>query len=105
MANDRKQAIDIAELDSAQGTAQLELRTYKASRDIVSSAHVHHVKDGFLRFELYGDFSKVLARSPVRGTQANLDTQHARIFTPQAIEALKAEAIAFYAAKRSKAAA
>ncbi len=102
MAFDRKQRIDVPAFDSARGTAQLELRTYKGSRELISSAHIHFVRDGMVTFELFGDFSKTLSRSPVRGTQANIDSQHARLFTPQAIDDLKAEAGTFYALKAEK---
>ena len=105
MANERRQRIDLPELNGPRGSAQLEIRTYKSTPHLASLAHVHFAKDGYVTFELFGDFSKSMVRSFDRATQKNLDAQHARVFTPQAIADLKAEAIAFYAAKRSKAAA
>jgi hypothetical protein len=69
---------------------------------LVSAAHLHFVKDGSLTFRVYGDFRKVLLRTLARATQKNLNTQHASVFTPAAIDALKTEALAFYAEKRKK---
>ena len=103
MAQEPKQIISIPELDIAECAAQMELSTEKYDTgQIVSAAHIHFVKDGMITFELYGDFRKVLLRTLARATQKNLNTQHASVFTPAAIDALKAEALAFYAEKRKK---
>lgn len=104
MAQEPKQIIAIPELDSATGAAQMELSTEKYDNGrLVSAAHIHFVKDGMITFELCGDFRKVILRTLARATQKNLNTQHANVFTPAAIDALKAEALAFYAAKQKKA--
>jgi hypothetical protein len=103
VAQEPKQNIAIPELDSAAGAAQMELSTEKYDDGrLVSAAHLHFVKDGSLTFRVYGDFRKVLLRTLARATQKNLNTQHASVFTPAAIDALKAEALAFYAEKRKK---
>lgn len=106
MAQEPKQVIDIPQLDSAEGAAQIELSTRKySSGKIVSSAHIHFAKDGMVTFMLYSDFRKVLLSTPLRATQKNLNTQHASVFTPAAVESLKLEALAFYANKRNQKAA
>lgn len=105
MAKEPKQIIDIPELNNGNGAAQLELSTRKYSNgQIVSSAHVHFVKNGMVTFMLYGDFHMTLLCNTARATQKTLDQQHATAFNPDAIERLKAEAIFFYANKRNKAA-
>ncbi len=106
MANEPKQTVDLPELNNGQRQAQLQLRTYKSARGILSAAHVHFVKDGFVTFELFGDFSKTLGCFPDRATQKNLDARHAETFTPAQLEILKGQILAFYAdkAKRSRAA-
>lgn len=105
MATSPKTLINMPELDSADGKAQMELSTDKYNNgQTVSAAHVHFLKDGMITFECFGDFRKVLLRAQLsRVTQKALDSQHAAVFTPAAIEAVKAEAIAFYAEKRKKA--
>ena len=103
MAQEPKQIIPIPELDSEAGAAQMELSTEKYDTGkIVSAAHIHFVKDGMLTFELCGDFRKVLLRTTARASQKMLDAQHTLVFTPETIEALKAEALAFYAAKKKR---
>ena len=102
MARELQQTIHLPELDGAQGTARLQLRTYKSSRGILSAAQVEFVKDGFVRFELCGDFSKTLGCFPDRATQKNLAARHAETFTPWQIEILKGQIVAFYAAKSEK---
>ena len=104
MAQEPKQIIAIPALDSAEGAAQMELSTRKyANGRLVSAAHIHFVKDGCITFECFGDFRKTVFQALARGTQKNLNTQHSSVFTPAAIDALKAEALAFYAAKQKKA--
>jgi hypothetical protein len=100
VAQEPKQIISIPELDKKEGAAQMELSTQKyGNGQLVSAAHIHFVKDGMITFECFGDFRKVLLRTLARGTQKNLNTQHTNVFTPAAVDALKAEALAFYAAK------
>lgn len=101
MAQEPKQIIAIPELDSKEGAAQMEVSTQKYDNGrLVSAAHIHFVKDGMITFECFGDFRKTVFQTLARGTQRNLNTQHASVFTPAAIDALKAEALAFYAAKQ-----
>ena len=102
-AQEPKQIIDIPELSNEYGAAQMELSTRKYSNgQIVSAAHIHYAKDGLLTFMMYGDFSKTVLRIKGRATQKTLDAQHAQAFTPESIEALKSEALAFYASKRKR---
>jgi hypothetical protein len=104
MAQEPKQIIAIPALDSEAGAAQMELSTQKYDNGrLVSAAHMHFVKDGCITFECFGDFRKTVFQTLARGTQKNLSTQHASVFTSAAIDALKAEALAFYAAKQQKA--
>ena len=101
MAQEPKQIIPIPALNIEEGAAQLTLTTDKYfNGQIVSAAHIYFAKNGMITFELAGDFRKVLLRTRERATQKALDTQHANTFTPEVIEALKAEALAFYAEKR-----
>jgi hypothetical protein len=101
VAQEPKQTIAIPELNSKEGAAQLTLTTEKyGNGQLVSSAHIYFVRDGLITFEVFGDFRKVLLRTAARATQKALDLQHSSVFTPDAIEALKAEALAFYAAKK-----
>jgi hypothetical protein len=51
-------------------------------------------------FEMCGDFRKiVLSTKNLRGTQKAINTHHSMAFSPESVQALKAEALAFYAAK------
>lgn len=103
MAQEPKQIIPIPELNSEAGAAEIEISTRKCNKNqLVSSAHIHFVKDGSITFEVFGDFHKVLSRKRASATQRNLDEQHFSVFTSEAIDALKAEALAFYADKRKK---
>jgi hypothetical protein len=103
MAQEPEQIIPIPELDNEAGAAEMEISTRKCNKNqLVSAAHIHFVKDGSLTFEVCGDFRKVLSRKRASATQRNLDDQHFSVFTPEAIGALKAEALAFYANKRKK---
>ena len=105
MAQEPEQTISLPALNNEQGAAQLQLTTNKYSNgQMVSSAHIYFVRDGLITFEVFGDFRKVLLRTTARATQKALDLQHSSVFTPDAIEALKSEAIVFYAAKKKLAA-
>lgn len=46
-----------------------------------------------------GDFSKTLLQSDkaVKGTQRNIDNQHAKVFTPEKIAEITKEASMYYA--------
>jgi hypothetical protein len=105
MANEPKQTLPIPELDSERGAFEIELSTRKyGNGQIVSAAHGQRVKDGMVTFMLYGDFRQVYARNAGRATQAALNSQHAATFSPAQIEAIRHEAIAFYAAQQARAA-
>jgi hypothetical protein len=90
------------ELDGDMGAAQLVLSTTKGNRGLNSCAHVEYVMDrNSTTFEMFGDFRKHFPALNVAATQKNLDALHARDFTPEAVAAVRAEAIAFYAAKKA----
>lgn len=102
MAIDRTITIPMPSLDHDGKRAQLVLSTYKGSGQVFSSASVQFVERGYITFELYGDYRKVVRREHVaRVTQKVIDAVHA-VFTAEAIETFKADAIAFYADKRAK---
>lgn len=106
MAQEPKQIVLIPELDTEAGAAQMEISTQKYNNgQLISAAHIHFAKGNSLTFECFGDFRKVILRTMARATQNNLDMQHASVFTPAGIETLKAEALAFYAAKKKREAA
>ena len=99
-AIDPRTIIPMPALDRADGAAQLQLRTWKDSRGLLcSSVSTYFAKDGALTCILFQDFAKVYARNLGRATQKALDSQHAAVFTPAAVDAIKAEVIAFYAAR------
>jgi hypothetical protein len=106
MAHAATQYIYIPSLNSDGKVARLTLTADTNSRKGISStAHVEFEHaDGFgVSFLMCGDFRKLVLNVPsVRGTQKAIDTAHASAFTPEVIESLKAEAIAFYDAKVAK---
>jgi len=107
MANDANTTISLPltkkDYDGTTKTAQLDLRTYRASNgQLLSQAHVSWVGGGFQTTEIFGDFSKVYARTAARGTQKNIDAQHAEVFTPANVEILKSNVALFYETKRAR---
>ncbi len=105
MAKEAMQYVYIPELDKEGKRARLTLLTDKqSSGGIYSAAQMEFESpDGGTSFLLCGDFRKtVLRTSSLRGTQKALDTHHATAFTPGAIEALKTEALAFYAVEAKR---
>lgn len=103
MANDVKQTISMPDLDIDGKQAQLLLHTYKDdSGKIISATSVHFLENGMIRFEICGDFRKVLRREVGRGTQKVLDAQHLDVFKTETIAVLKAEVADFYARKYPK---
>lgn len=80
--------------------AHLHLYTEKDSTVITSKAVVFwHTPSGGRQHILTGnsrDFSKVVTSVVARGTQKNIDAQHALLFTPAAIETIRREAYANY---------
>jgi hypothetical protein len=102
MAKEAMQYVYIPELDKEGKRARLTLLTDKDSRGGLSSSVQTEFEspDGGTSFLLCGDFRKTVLRTPsARGTQRAIDTHHSTVFTPEAIEALKAETLAFYAAE------
>jgi hypothetical protein len=105
MAQEKKQVIDLGLTRQASNRemekAIMELRTDKGFRGgLRSSATVFWTNGTWKSCELFGDFSKTVMQNPnVRATQKAIDTQHAQVFTPAAIAALTAEALAHYAAE------
>jgi hypothetical protein len=100
MAKETTQYVYIPKLDKEGKRARLTLLTDKqSSGGIYSAAQIEFESpDGGTTFLLCGDFRKNVLRTPsLRGTQKSIDTHHATAFTPEAIEALKMEALAFYA--------
>jgi hypothetical protein len=105
MAKEAMQHVYIPELDKEGKRARLTLLTDKhSSGGIYSAAQMEFESpDGGTSFLLCGDFRKtVLRTSSLRGTQKALDTHHATAFTSDAIEALKAETLAFYVAEAKR---
>ena len=103
MAQEPKQIIAIPELDSEAGAAQMELSTEKYDNGrLVSAAHIHFVKDGMLTLKCLAIFARFFcALSPCHTEEYKHATrQH---FRACRIDALKAEALAFYAAKKKTA--
>jgi hypothetical protein len=96
----------IGELHKEPETAILHLITYRPYEGgVYSAVHVHYVTpSGAITMTLFQDYSRKLEyNKDLRATQKNIDNQHARLFTPEVIEALKADARAHYAHKRAAA--
>jgi hypothetical protein len=103
VAQEPETFIDIPALDSEEGKAQLVLSTFKSrGGEIISAVSIHFLRNGMITFQPFSDFHKTLLRTRARATQRALDAQHASVFTAPAVEALKAETLAFYAEKRKK---
>jgi hypothetical protein len=103
MAHEATQYVYIPSLDRDGKRARLGLTTDTNSRKgLTSSVQMQFAdQDGLgFSFVMFRDFNKPVLTTPsVRGTQKTIDAHHALAFTPAMIDALKAEAIAFYAAK------
>jgi len=101
MAYEAVKLIDIPSLDKDGQKAFLKLETSKHYiGGILSSASVEFHGESSISFEVFGDFRKLILRDQrARATQKAIDTQHAQVFTPAAIEELKAATLAFYEAK------
>lgn len=86
-----------------EGTRQLRISTGKASRSgIYTSATCAFSRQGATTFAIGGDFSKTVARnSEVKCTEKSVRAQHATVLVE--IDALVAEATAFYAPKEAPA--
>ena len=100
MAKEAQHYVYIPELDKDGKRARLILMTDKhSSGGIYSFAQMEFESpDGGTTFLLCGDFRKnVLTKSSARGTQKAIDNHHATAFTPEVIEELRAETLAFYA--------
>lgn len=96
----------IPELDKDGSRARLALMTDTSSRGgLSSSASMQFAEQegNNFTFEMCGDFRKtVLTTRNLRATKKNVDAHHKAAFTPEAIEALKAETIAYYEAKEAR---
>ena len=90
--------VRVPELDGARGKAQMELSTYASGQNtIISFACIDFMRGGVRDYIFGGDFCKNLRQAKIQTTQENQDAQHTSVFTPEAIAALQAEAMAFYA--------
>jgi len=99
MATDRKKSIELGVTRVESGRTQravLELRTSAFDGVIRSMASVIWNGDGFVTFIIFKDFSKRVTAERARGTQKNIDAQHAAAFTDEAVAGLLAEVRAFY---------
>lgn len=125
MAEDREIKIDLNRTrtegihDQRVTVGRLDLKTRKAyAGGIDCVAKVVWVGENFVTHamsiggeECEGDFYKTIERTArnVRATQKTIDTMHARVFTPEAIEQITTLAQAWYdaqdAAKAAKASA
>jgi len=104
---ERKEKHFIPELDNTQpmtpGQCMLKLKTVKTDRGLWSYAGVSWAHDGFETFAMGSDYQRTFARSgrEVRATQANVDRQHRAAFDGK-LEEIKAEIVAYYAAKKER---
>lgn len=112
MATEPRTIIEIPELNQPNhynrqqiDAAQLELSTYSGNGRIWSNASVTFKQlDGGITCMLGSDYMKHFpAVRGVRATQKALDTHHAKQFTPENIETIKGDVLAFYRAKHSRA--
>jgi len=104
MAKEAMQYVYIPELDKDGKRARLTLGTDKHNSDgLYSFAQMEFQSpDGGTSFLLCGDFRKnVFSTRNVRATQKAIDNHHKAAFTSESIEDLKAETIAWYAAKEA----
>ena len=102
MANAATEYYYIPELDKEGKRARLTAFTDTSSSGGLSSfvQIEFEAPDKGTSFMLSGAFRKnVLRTKNLRGTQKAINTHHSMAFTPEAVQALKAEALAFYAAK------
>jgi hypothetical protein len=109
MAQDQKQFIPLEYLNRNDHsgrleTARLRLETRKSHNGgLYSGANVEFCRDGMVTFELCGDFSiKILHNRAARATQKAIDTQHAQVFTAEAIAGLQDQVKAYYEAKAAE---
>ena len=102
MANAATEYYYIPELDKEGKRARLTAFTdTSSSGGLSSSVQIEfEAPDKGTSFMLCGGFRKtVLRNKALRGTQKSINVQHSMAFTPEAVQVLKAEALAFYAAK------
>ena len=81
----------------------LDIRTYKSSRGLVTTATRMKNENGNLSFMMFGDFSKAIIQSKDRCTEKTVKAKHAAALAD--IEGIKAQCAAFYKAKALKEAA
>lgn len=89
---------DRVQLSALGATRFLEIRTYKRSGGaIVSTASVVKVEDGIVSFILFRDYRETVRIVKGMATEKAVASVHATAMDD--IEAIKARATAFYAAK------
>ena len=95
-------AVDEIKLEETpEGTKVLVIRTSKnSSGELVTHASVCIAKDSWQTHRMYEDYSQWQLRSNNRCTEKNVEEQHAKVL--QRLDAIKAEVVAFYAAKSTK---
>ena len=108
MAIKRVIKIDLPELNRTKGDNRLTtgecvlvLETDKAYRggvDASGRVHWREFGSGFITTVLFQDYAKTYVARPGIATQKAIDRLHAEIFTPERIEQIKAEVVAFYQA-------
>lgn len=84
--------------DTPRGAQVLRIYTGKSSNGVLyTSASVHFVRDGMVTFVVFGDFRKTIQTERERCTEKTVRAQHQRAL--DVVDAIKAEALAFYAKK------
>ena len=100
-----KDAIDMgASVDHMGRPAarKLQIHTYKSSRGgIFTQATCAQHSGGMMTFEIFGDFSKVVAKQDCKCTEKSVKTLHATVML--GAESILAEAREFYRVKDEKA--
>ena len=80
----------------------LVISTYKTTGGVVTQQSVNTEKDGFLAWEMFGDFSKRLMHKGVRCTEKTVTDLHQQALSVS--DLTMSEAAAFYAKKEGVAA-
>mgnify|MGYP001022612851 CR=1 FL=1 len=78
----------------------LIITTHKVNGGVANRATVNTKKDGFLSWDLFGDFSKRTVFKGTRCTEKTVRALHQQAL--DAVEQIKAEAAAFYQVKDAK---
>jgi hypothetical protein len=80
-----------------EGGRHLSITTRKGPRGLRTSAQAYRIENGFMTFVMFGDYSKTLAQSAARCTEKAVADLHRQALGQ--LDAIKAEVLAFYAAK------